>query len=53
MASVLLPKLQQPGVRIGDAFIEAKAELLEDGPQYLDIIRGLTLFGDPSMPVSP
>ncbi|MEN1729104.1 MAG: C25 family cysteine peptidase, partial [Pseudomonadota bacterium] len=52
MAISLLPRLQQPGVRLGDAFIDAKADLMQYGTQYQDIVRGLTLFGDPSMPVS-
>jgi hypothetical protein len=51
MAVTLLPRLQQPGVRLGDAFVDAKADLMQYGTQYQDIVRGLTLFGDPSMPV--
>ncbi|MBB6086915.1 C25 family cysteine peptidase [Wenzhouxiangella marina] len=52
MALALLPRLQQPGARLGDALREAKIELASQAPEYLDIVRAMTLFGDPSMPVS-
>jgi hypothetical protein len=49
MAEVLLPALLQPGVRLGDAVRAAKAQLQANEPEYADIIRGLSLFGDPTM----
>ncbi|MEN1728714.1 MAG: C25 family cysteine peptidase, partial [Pseudomonadota bacterium] len=52
MALNLLPRLQQPGARLGDALLDAKVDLATNNPEYMDIVRGLTLFGDPSMPVS-
>lgn len=52
MAKVLLPMLQIPGTRIGDAVREAKSLLMSTAPEYADIVIGLTLFGDPSMPIS-
>ncbi len=52
MASVLLPLLGQEGLRIGDALVEAKQTLNANQPELVDILRGMTLFGDPSMRVS-
>lgn len=52
MAEILLPLLQAPGARVGDAMREAKSMLMSTAPEYADIVRGLTLFGDPSMPIN-
>lgn len=49
MAAELLSRLTVPGVRLGDALLRSKQRLIDQAPEYADVIRGLTLFGDPSM----
>jgi len=51
MAVDLLPRMQQPGMRIGDALRDAKLDINGNRPEFRDVVRGMTLFGDPSMPV--
>lgn len=48
MAATLLPALTQSGVRLGDALLQAK-QALQAEPEVSDVLRGMTLFGDPSM----
>ncbi|MEZ5444069.1 MAG: C25 family cysteine peptidase [Lysobacterales bacterium] len=49
MAETLLPLLTNPGVRIGDALRQAKQVLHAGEPELSDVLRGLTLFGDPTL----
>ncbi|MCB1628645.1 MAG: hypothetical protein KDI48_13050 [Xanthomonadales bacterium] len=49
MALELMQRLTVPGVRLGDALLNSKQFLQDQAPEYGDVIRGLTLFGDPSM----
>jgi len=49
MAEVLLPALTVPGVRLGDALRIAKQTLFATEPELQDVLRGTSLFGDPSM----
>jgi len=49
MAEVLLPALAQSGVRLGDALRMAKQTLHASEPELQDVLRGMSLFGDPSM----
>jgi hypothetical protein len=49
MAEVLLGALTQPGVWLGDVMLQAKQGLHASEPELADILRGLTLFGDPTM----
>jgi len=49
MAEVLLPALARPGVRLGDALRLAKQTLHATEPELQDVLRGMSLFGDPSM----
>lgn len=49
MAETLLPALTQPGVRLGDALLQAKQQLHAVEPELQDVLRGMSLFGDPSM----
>lgn len=45
----LLPLLTQPGVRIGDALLEAQRQLV--GNSFDDVTVGTALLGDPAMKV--
>lgn len=45
----LLPLLTQPGIRIGDALLEAQGQLV--GNSFDDVTVGTALLGDPAMEV--
>lgn len=41
--------MTQPGMRLGDAVHQARRQLAAEHPDYLDVIVGWTLLGDPAM----
>ncbi len=47
LGNILLPKLTSVNTTIGDAILQAKQELSVNHPDYLDVILGWTLLGDP------
>ncbi len=47
LGNILLPKLTSANTTIGDAILQAKQELSVNHPDYLDVILGWTLLGDP------
>ena len=49
LASRLLDRMFQPGMTIGQAVQDAKADLASTQPGLLDVILGWTLLGDPAM----
>jgi hypothetical protein len=48
-----MPRMVEPGVTIGQALQNAKAELAQTHPELLDVLLGWTLMGDPALTVSP
>jgi hypothetical protein len=53
IAKALLPRLAIPGMRLGDALNEAKAEVWSTAPEMTDVILGMSLFGDPTARMTP
>ena len=48
-----MPRLVQPGARIGSALLAAKADLAASYPHMRDVLLGWTLLGDPAARVVP
>jgi hypothetical protein len=46
-------RLATPGMTIGQAIQDAKAQLAERRPGYLDVLLGWTLLGDPALVIEP
>ena len=46
MGEILMPKLVQPGMTIGQALLEAKRELALTHPEYTDVLLGYQILGD-------
>ena len=53
LASLLTPKLVQPGLTMGEAIQQAKAELAASRPGAVDVLLGWTLLGDPALVIQP
>ncbi len=53
LGELLTPRMVQPGVRLGDALQQAKAELAQTNPDLLDVLLGWTLMGDPTLTIVP
>ena len=53
IAPILMQKLFVRGKTVGQALVEAKAELARSAPGQADIQAGLTLLGDPELVVNP
>ncbi len=51
LGHILNPYLVQPGMRIGDAITQAKADLAVTDPSLRDVYLGWTLLGDPTLTV--
>ena len=47
LAKLLIPELTQENNTIGQAILNAKQQLALNHPEYLDVILGWTLLGDP------
>lgn len=48
-ARLLFTELTVPGVRVGDALLEAKRTLHGTAPEMQEVILGMTLLGDPTL----
>lgn len=48
IADALVAELAQPGVRLGDALVNAKRAVWTAAPEMRDVILGMSLFGDPT-----
>ena len=53
LALAVMPKLAEPGKRLGDALLEGKLETAEAMPGARDVLIGMTLLGDPALVVEP
>ena len=49
LGKLMMPKLTQPGVSIGQAMQSAKTELAATHPEMVDVILGWTVLGDPTI----
>lgn len=47
----LIPLLTQNNINLGQAILKAKQNMANDHPEYLDVILGWTLLGDPMITV--
>lgn len=53
LGQLLIPRLSQPGMTIGQAIQAAKDELAQTQPDLTDVLLGWTLLGDPALMVEP
>jgi hypothetical protein len=53
LGALLTPRLTAPGVTIGDAIQQAKAQLAASNPALVDVLLGWTLLGDPYLKIQP
>ncbi len=53
LGNLLTPRMVQPGLSIGAALQEAKAELAASQPDARDVLLGWTLLGDPYLMIQP
>ena len=52
LGNLLIPRMAQGNTPIGQAILEAKQNLASVHPDYLDVILGWTLLGDPMLEVN-
>ena len=53
LGDLLIPRLTQPGLTMGQAIQQAKSELAAVHPEMVDVLLGWTLLGDPTIMVQP
>ena len=53
LSVLLTPRLATPGMTVGQAVQDAKAELALSHPELLEVLLGWTLMGDPALVVVP
>ena len=53
IAQALVPQMATPGIRLGDALLNAQAEVHARSPERADVTIGMTLLGDPSARLTP
>jgi hypothetical protein len=53
LGEVLTPRLVKPGMTVGQAVQDAKAELAQTHPDLIDVMLGWTLMGDPALVIEP
>ncbi len=51
-AKALFSELTVPGVRVGDALLDAKRTVHSTAPEMQEVILGMTLLGDPTLRMS-
>jgi subtilisin-like proprotein convertase family protein len=51
LSKLLIPQLTQANNTIGQAILNAKQQLASNHPEYLDVILGWTLLGDPLLQI--
>ena len=52
LGNLLIPRLTQSNTNIGQAILQAKQSLASVHPDYLDVILGWTLLGDPMLEIN-
>jgi len=52
LGNLLIPRMTQNNTNIGQAILEAKQILANQHPDYLDVILGWTLLGDPMIKIN-
>ncbi|PKN92389.1 MAG: hypothetical protein CVU44_14730 [Chloroflexi bacterium HGW-Chloroflexi-6] len=50
---LLTPRLATPGLSVGQALQDAKAQLGQNDPGLIDVLLGWTLMGDPALIITP
>jgi subtilisin-like proprotein convertase family protein len=53
IAQALVPQMATPGIRLGDALLNAQTEVHARSPERADVTIGMTLLGDPSARLTP
>lgn len=53
IAEALVPQVSTPGIRLGDALLNAQHAVHGRWPERSDVITGMTLLGDPSARLTP
>jgi hypothetical protein len=53
LGPILIPRLMENGKSIGQALVEAKAEVARIAPNRPDVQIGMTLLGDPELVLNP
>ena len=53
LSVLVTPRLATPGMTVGQAVQDAKAELALGHPELLEVLLGWTLLGDPALVVAP
>jgi subtilisin-like proprotein convertase family protein len=53
LGPALITRLFRPGVRLGDAIVQAKQSVAGGGGDLRDVLLGWTLLGDPALVVNP
>jgi hypothetical protein len=53
IARAMIPSVSVPGIRLGDALLDAQRTVWQQSPERGDVIIGTTLLGDPSARLSP
>ncbi|MCJ7435583.1 MAG: C25 family cysteine peptidase, partial [Anaerolineales bacterium] len=53
LGKLLTPRMVTPGMSIGQALRDAKLELAQAHPDFLDVLLGWSLMGDPALVIEP
>ena len=53
LGNLMMGRLAQSGMTIGDAMLAAKADLARSRANMLDVLLGWTIMGDPTLVVQP
>lgn len=53
IAAALVPQFSIPGIRLGDALLNAQGALHSTRSEMKDVIYGMSLFGDPTARLTP
>ena len=53
IANALIAELAVPGIRLGDALVNAKRTVWLTAPERKDVVLGMSLFGDPTSRLTP
>jgi uncharacterized repeat protein (TIGR01451 family) len=53
LGQLLMPRLIEPGITVGEAMQAAKTELAQSDPNLKDVLLGWTILGDPTTVVQP
>lgn len=53
IAAALIAQFATPGIRLGDALLNARREVWATAPEMKDVVMGMSLFGDPTARLTP